>query len=101
MVASVAQRAIPTDAHATLRRKCAFLSSVACFFSLSGLLLLIEAPVSVIAAPVGVALGALSLLRIRSGRAPVHGQRMAIVAIIIGTVAFVLSLLVVLSARAT
>ena len=51
----------------TPRRKRSFLASVSCFFSLSALLLIVGAPpISVLAAPIGVVGGIVSLARIRS-----------------------------------
>lgn len=78
-----------------------FLAFVSCFFSLSALLLLVGAgPISVLAAPLGAIGGSVSLAKLpaRQGTA---GRGMAIVAIGIGTVAFVLALIVVLGTRAT
>jgi hypothetical protein len=60
-----------------------------------------EAPIGVLAAPIGIVAGSVSLWRIRQGHGLDHGRRMAKAAIMIGVVAFALSLALVLSTQAT
>jgi hypothetical protein len=78
------------------------LASVACFFSLSALLLIVgAAPISVLAAPLGIIGGIVSWVRIRSSPVEPPGRGMAMAATMIGAVALALALFVTFTTQAT